>query len=74
VLLTDVVMPRLNGRALAERLATARPGLKVLFTSGYPDSAVTHNGEIDVGLSFIAKPYTASALAQKLRHVLEGSE
>jgi CheY-like chemotaxis protein len=71
VLLTDVVMPGMNGRVLAQELLTSRPDMKVLFTSGYTEDVIVHHGVLEQGLSFLGKPYTPQALAQKLRQVLD---
>jgi two-component system cell cycle sensor histidine kinase/response regulator CckA len=71
LLLTDVVMPRLNGSLLAERLVTERPPLKVLFMSGYADEAIESDGTIRLGTDFIQKPFTAAILAAKVREVLD---
>jgi len=70
LLLTDVVMPRLSGRELAERIAATHPGIRVLFTSGYTDDAMLRHGVVHSEVHFIAKPYTLQALATKLREVL----
>jgi PAS domain S-box-containing protein len=70
VLFTDVVMPGMNGRELAEQLAATRPELKVLFASGYTENVIVHHGLVDERLSFIAKPFTMQSLAAKLREVL----
>jgi signal transduction histidine kinase len=70
LLLTDVVMPELNGRELADELLASRPGLKVLFTSGYPADTIVRNGIADAGIEFIQKPYLANELAQKIRSLL----
>ncbi len=72
VLITDVVMPRMGGRELAERLREDAPGLKVLFVSGYTDSAIVHDGVLDAGTHFLQKPFTVEQLAGKVREVLEG--
>ena len=72
ILITDVVMPLMNGRELAERLRAQRAGLKCLFMSGYTANAIAHRGVLDEGVSFLAKPFTLSTLAAKVREVLEG--
>ncbi len=71
LMLTDVVMPGMNGAELARHLVLHRPEMKVLFTSGYTDDAITRHGVLDEGVSFIGKPYTPSALAKKVRGVLD---
>jgi two-component system cell cycle sensor histidine kinase/response regulator CckA len=72
LLLTDVVMPELNGRVLAERLETMFPSLRVLFMSGYSDEAVVRHGIIRPNTAFIEKPFSESGLARKVREVLDG--
>lgn len=71
LLFTDVVMPEINGRRLAEEALRRRPNLKVLFTTGYTKNAVVHNGVLDPGVDMIGKPFTIDDLASKLREVLE---
>ena len=73
LLLTDIVMPGMNGRETAERAQAVRPALEVLFTTGYTRNAVVHNGVVDPGRAFISKPFTLDQLARKLREVLDGS-
>jgi CheY-like chemotaxis protein len=71
LLLTDVVMPRLGGGELVRRLAAVRPGLKVLFLSGYADDAVVRHGVLREGVPFLHKPFSAAALTRKVREVLD---
>jgi two-component system, cell cycle sensor histidine kinase and response regulator CckA len=71
LVLTDVVMPGLNGRALAERLGDIAPGMPVLFMSGYSDEAVHRHGVLGERSAFLEKPFTERALARKVREVLD---
>jgi len=71
LVLTDVVMPFLGGRELANRLETLQPGIKVLFMSGYTDDAIVHRGVQDESARFIQKPFTPEELARRVRSVLE---
>jgi signal transduction histidine kinase/ActR/RegA family two-component response regulator len=72
VLLTDIVMPGgMSGRALADAAARRRPGLKVLYMSGYSENAIIHHGRLDPGVHLLRKPYRRRELATKLRRVLE---
>jgi DNA-binding NarL/FixJ family response regulator len=71
LVLTDVVMPVLNGRELGEQLAAQRPGLRVLFMSGYTDDDVIRRGLMRPGSPFIQKPFLPGVLARKVREVLD---
>jgi two-component system cell cycle sensor histidine kinase/response regulator CckA len=71
LLLTDVVMPGLNGRALAEELAASHPEMKVLYMSGYTDYAVGRDGVLEPGIHLLGKPYTRATLLRKIRAVLD---
>jgi CheY-like chemotaxis protein len=71
LLLTDVVMPELNGKELYDRLRATVPRLKVLYMSGYTDNVVSHYGILEEGVNFIQKPFTNIGLATKLRDVLD---
>lgn len=72
MLFTDIVMPGINGRQLADRAIAERPGLKVLYTTGYTRNAIVHNGMLDPGVAFLPKPFTLDQLAVKVRQVLDG--
>jgi signal transduction histidine kinase len=71
LLFTDVVMPDINGRKLADEAVRRRPGLKVLFTTGYTANAVVHGGVLDAGVQLISKPFTLDQLAARVRTVLD---
>jgi CheY-like chemotaxis protein len=73
LLFTDVIMPgTMNGRQLATELQTIKPGLKVLFTSGYTENAIIHHGRLDTGVLLLAKPYRKSDMARMIRKALAG--
>ena len=65
-------MPDMNGRRLADEAVSRRPGLKVLYTTGYAQNAVIHNGALDHGLAVLPKPFSLDTLARKVRRVLDG--
>jgi CheY-like chemotaxis protein len=71
LLLTDVVLPGINGRQLAEQAQNRRPGLKVLFTTGYSRNAIVHQGRLDPGVAVIQKPITQEGLAARIRDLLD---
>ena len=72
LLFTDIVMPGMNGRLLAEQAADAWPGIKILYTTGYTRNAIVHNGVLDANVALISKPFTVEQLAVKVRQVLDG--
>ena len=72
LLLTDVVMPGMNGRELADRLRSMRPSMQVLYSSGYTDDVIVDNGNVHEQLNFISKPYSIAALGTKIRQILDG--
>jgi CheY-like chemotaxis protein len=70
LLLTDVVMPGMNGREMAERIHEFLPQLQVVFMSGYTEHALTHDGQVDPKVEYLQKPFTLKTLTQKLEKVL----
>jgi PAS domain S-box-containing protein len=74
LLLTDVVMPQMSGKELADRLLKMRPEMKVLFMSGYTDNAIVHHGILDDGIAFLQKPLVPDVLARRIREVLDAPE
>jgi CheY-like chemotaxis protein len=71
LVVTDVIMPLMGGKVMAEWLKTTHPDLKVLFTSGYTDDAIVQQGVLDAGVEFLPKPYTPATLARKVRELLD---
>jgi CheY-like chemotaxis protein len=72
LLFTDIVMPDMNGRQLAETARQEKPNLKVLYTTGYTRNAIVHNGMLDPGIALLTKPFSLNQLATKVRQVLDG--
>jgi CheY-like chemotaxis protein len=68
---SDVIMPIMSGKELADRLRTLRPDIKILLTSGYTDDALAHHGVLETGLAFLEKPFSRAKLAQKVRDILD---
>ena len=73
LLLTDVIMPEMNGREVAERVRARRPGIKVLFMSAYSPEAIAHDGLVDEGAAFLRKPFEIGRLLQAVRRTLDAA-
>jgi len=73
LVITDVIMPRMGGKVMAEWPKSSFPGIKILYTSGYTDDAITHHGVLDPGVDFLPKPYTPASLAHKVRTMLDAN-
>jgi CheY-like chemotaxis protein len=71
LVITDVIMPRMGGKVMARWLKITFPDLKILFTSGYTEDAIAQHGVLEQGMDFLPKPYTPSALAHKVRAMLD---
>jgi FixJ family two-component response regulator len=71
LLVTDVIMPDMNGKTLADRLTVRCPDLRVLFTSGYTENVIAHHGVLEPGVEFLQKPYSVEALVSRVREVLD---
>jgi len=74
LVITDVIMPEMDGEVMAKDMSTTHPDVKILYTSGYTDEAIKRHGVLDKGCKFLAKPYTPSSIAAKVREMLDESK
>jgi len=74
LIISDVIMPEMNGRELSDRIEPLYPNIKFIFMSGYTENAIVHHGMLDEGIIFLQKPFTTINLLQKIREVLDASE
>jgi CheY-like chemotaxis protein len=74
LVITDVIMPQMGGKVMADWLKTTSPELKILFTSGYSDDTIAQHGVLEPGVAFLPKPYTPATLTRKVREMLDGKE
>jgi len=72
LVVTDVIMPQMNGKVMAEWLKTTNPDMKILFTSGYTDDVIADHGGLDPEIEFLPKPYTPAMLTCRVRTMLDG--
>jgi CheY-like chemotaxis protein len=72
LVISDVIMPQMGGKVMADWLRTTYPDLKILFSSGYTDNALAQKGELDAGVEFLPKPYTPATLTRRVREMLDG--
>ncbi len=70
LLLTDIIIPEMNGRELSERVVAIHPAIKVLYMSGYTDNIIGHHGILEKDINFLQKPFTVRSLLQKVRQIL----
>ena len=71
LVLTDIIMPEMNGRELVDRLKETQPDIRVLYMSGYPAEIIARHGVLDAGIAFIEKPFHSNALCLKIRQILD---
>jgi response regulator RpfG family c-di-GMP phosphodiesterase len=74
LVVTDVVMPQMGGKMLADKLKILRPNIKILFTSGYTDRSIVDHGVLEEGINFLQKPFALDVLARRVREVLDKEE